>query len=326
MNSNQLQHLQVKDLPGLDRTLDRLGTIEIQWKLRHLAFQVLWGRIRIDTAPRYILDWFFHFQLEFPSFLQIPPIQKECKKSPQSNETTTNHNAETDLNVRVLRRGVIFNIHTMNIRRRKEQEMLLAGDNGVEILVVILVERSLREVIPNPQVHDLRQGTQGFARPRDMLIAIASQGTVLRPEAIVLLLRVRYETALSAAPRDHVQRLGERHALRVRRGEAERRRRRGRGGGVVDRNERIGAPVGGEVDGDGGGSEGASEVRAVAPEGGGRPVSGGGSGDEAGLVGRDEVAKELERRRGRVEAADGGGVAEAQVSNLLPQRLDLLHR
>lgn len=75
-------------------------------------------------------------------------------------------------------------------------------------------------------------------------------------------------------------------------------------------SERIGESIGGEMDGDGGGREGASEVCAIAPESGGRPVSGGSFGDEARLVERDEVAEELERRRRRIEAVDGGGVAE----------------
>lgn len=54
---------------------------------------------------------------------------------------------------------VVTNVHAMNISRRKEKKMLLSGDNGVEILVMIFVEGSLREVVSNPEIHSLREAT-----------------------------------------------------------------------------------------------------------------------------------------------------------------------
>lgn len=38
---------------------------------------------------------------------------------------------------------VVADVHTMNIGGREEQEMLLARNDGVEILVMVLVEGGL---------------------------------------------------------------------------------------------------------------------------------------------------------------------------------------
>lgn len=60
----------------------------------------------------------------------------------------------------------------------------------------------------------------------------------------------------------------------------------------IERDEGVGAAVGGEVEGDGRRGKSACEVGVVGPGREGRPVVNG-VGDDAGLVGGDEVSEEL---------------------------------
>lgn len=104
--------------------------------------------------------------------------------------------------------------------------MLLSGDNSIEILIVILVKRSLRVFIPNPEIHSFRNATKRVGSPGNVGITIGSQSRILRPKAIVLLLRVGHESqvrrTISTARRDKRESFRERHALDVGGSEAER--------------------------------------------------------------------------------------------------------
>lgn len=48
-----------------------------------------------------------------------------------------------DLRIGILGSRIVTDVHTMNISRRKEEKMLAASDNSIEILVVILVKGGL---------------------------------------------------------------------------------------------------------------------------------------------------------------------------------------
>lgn len=155
----------------------------------------------------------------------------------------------------------------MDVSGWEEEEVLLAGEDGIEILIVVLVEGGVREMVADPQVNGFREATKSFRRPGDVGLNIGDEGRVLGNEAIVLLLRVRHQTAAIAAGYYMAEGVRKEHALNMRGGEAEVRGGRGHGG------EGIGATIGSEVEGDGRVAEGVGEV-GVGPAvvGEGRPV------------------------------------------------------
>lgn len=55
----------------------------------------------------------------------------------------TTHARPRDLRIGILGSRIVTDVHTMNICRRKQEEMLAASDNSIEILVVVLVKRGL---------------------------------------------------------------------------------------------------------------------------------------------------------------------------------------
>lgn len=91
----------------------------------------------------------------------------------------------------VMSSRILTNVHTMNIGRRKQKKMLLSRNDSVEILIMILMKRSLRKLIPNPKIHSLGVTPKSFSSPSNMLITIRTQNRILIPKAIVLLLQVR---------------------------------------------------------------------------------------------------------------------------------------
>ena len=107
----------------------------------------------------------------------------------------------------------------MNIGRRKKQEVLAASDNSVEILVVVFVERGLRKMAANPEVDSLRKAAEGFRGPVDVGVTVRSQGRVLRPKAIILLLRISHSFRLHflavAGSVDEAESFMEWHALNM---------------------------------------------------------------------------------------------------------------
>lgn len=108
----------------------------------------------------------------------------------------------------------------MNISGRQQEEVLLPSDNSVEILVVILVEGSVRVFVTNPEVNSFRQRAKGFGGPTNVGVTVTGEGRVLGAEAIVLLLRVGHALG-GVGGGDEAEGVGERHALHVRGGEAE---------------------------------------------------------------------------------------------------------
>lgn len=87
--------------------------------------------------------------------------------------------------------------------------------------------------------------------------------------------------------------------------------------------EGVGSAGGGEVEGDGGGGEGVEEVRGGGPQRGGGG-SGGGGGEDERLVLGEVVAEEVEGGWGCVEAVDGGGASQGNVTNFFPQGFEVL--
>lgn len=73
-----------------------------------------------------------------------------------------------------MRSRVLANVHAMDISGREEEEMLLAADNGIEILVMILMERGLRKMVANPEVDGFREATQGLRGPGYVGLAVSS--------------------------------------------------------------------------------------------------------------------------------------------------------
>lgn len=182
--------------------------------------------------------------------------------------------------------------------------MLLAGDHGVEVLVMVLVEGGVGPGIADPEVDGVGVGpAKSLGGPRDVGVHVAGEGRVLGAKAVVLLLRVGDEGGRGVG--DEAEGGGEGHGLDVGRGEAE------GGGDVGVGGEGVGAAGRGEVDGHGLVAEGPEEVGVGGPQGpgDGGPVGRGGGGDDAGLVGGDVVAKESEGGRGGGEAVHLAGDA-----------------
>lgn len=115
---------------------------------------------------------------------------------------------------------VVADVHTMNIGGRKEQEMLLARNDCVEILVVVLVEGGLREMVANPEINSFGEAPEGLGGPRDVSFAVQRQRRVLGAEAVVLLLRVSHVFS-GIGIDDEIESFWEGHANYVCGGEAE---------------------------------------------------------------------------------------------------------
>lgn len=242
---------QIENLSSLYSTLKRPRAIEVKGKLSHLIVQGLRRRIRIHTAPRHIPCWLLKFQIKLPRILRI------C----------------------VCGSRVVTNVQAMNIGRWKQQEVLLAGDNGVEILVVILVEGGSGVMVTDPEVHSFGLGANGLGGPGEVGVAVGGKRGIFGAKAIVLLLRVSHQVG-GVGGGDEAKGLGEGHVFHVRGGEAE---------GGVERGEGVGGAGGGEVEGDGGGGESLGEVGGVGPGRECGPVCDG-VGDYAWLVWGDEVS------------------------------------
>lgn len=174
----------------------------------------------------------------------------------------------------------------MNIGGRKQQEMLLTGNDGVEILVVVLVERGLGEMVANPKINSFGEASEGVGGPRDVSVAVLSQRRVLGPEAVVLLLGIRHEIGGMGID-DEIKSFREGHAQGVCGGEAE-----GRWVFGIYGDGSVGSAIGGKVEGDMSRGEGSSEVGIVGPGGEGGPVKSG-VGDNTRLVRGHEVSEEF---------------------------------
>lgn len=68
--------------------------------------------------------------------------------------------------------------------------MLLSRYDGINVLVVVLMEASLRAMTPDPEIDCFGKAAEGLGGPRDVGIDVRDQERVLGAEAVILLLGV----------------------------------------------------------------------------------------------------------------------------------------
>ena len=201
--------------------------------------------------------------------------------------------------------GVLADVEAVVLGRGQQEEVLLAGDNDVNVVVVVLVEGGDGVGVADPEVDGLGEAAERLAGPGHVRIHVTGDRRVLPAEAVVLLLRVRYQAGGRVGCPDEPDRGREVDAADVRGCKAP--RGSGAAGAPRVRGKRVGAAVGGEVEGDGGGAECVGEVGGGGPERHSGPVAGGRGGDEERAARGNVVAEERERCRGQVDARHGGG-------------------
>lgn len=84
-----------------------------------------------------------------------------------------------NLGIVVLSNRILSNIHPVDVGGRKKQKMLLPSDDGVEIFIMVFVERCLGQIIPNPEVHGIRKASEGLGCPGKMRLAVPTERLVL---------------------------------------------------------------------------------------------------------------------------------------------------
>lgn len=291
---------QVEHLAGPDRAPYRRRPVKVERKRRRLHGQLLGRRrARVDAAPGN--DPLGHFHLQLKPQL-APPLGALLRGN-------------------VAGGGVVADVETVVLGGGQQEEVLLAGQNDVNVVVVVLVEGGDGVGVAYPEVDGLGEAAERLGGPRHVRVHVTGDRRVLPAEAVVLLLRVRYQAGGRVGSPDKPDRGREVDTADVRGRKAP----RGPGSPWVRvRGKRIGAPVGGEVEGDGGGAECVGEVGGGGPERRGGPVASGRGGDEERAARGDVVAEERERRRGQADARHGGGVLRRgreaqQVPGLRPQ-------